>query len=267
MDAQRLLVLAAAVAAAPVLAQPAVIAGQPPESPAGLVISADQPGGQFVYDDQRAGENLSAPRDATLQTIRFWGGSESSLGGDTNTLGFRLSIYGVDQSTGTLSLLDQRRIARGFAHPVQTADQMGSFGADVFRYEIDLGNSPVQLTGQNEYVVSIAAITFVPPRQARESWAWATAAGDSEVHLDLFDNAGLVPTQIGVNGLALELIGEMAAPDCIADVNQDGSLTPTDFTAWISAYSAGDLRADQNQDGAVTPTDFTAWVTNYNAGC
>jgi len=267
MDAQRILALAAAFAAAPILAQPVVIAGQPPESPADLVISADVPGGSFVYDDQRAGENLATPRDATLQRIRFWGGSESSLGGDTNTLGFRLSIYGVDQTTGALSLIDQRRIARGFASPVQTADQMGDFGAQVFQYEIDLGNSPIQLIGQNEYVVSIAAIAFVPPRQARESWAWTTAAGDNEIHLDLFDGAGLLPTQSTVNGLAVELIGEMAAPECIADVNQDGSLTPTDFTAWISAYNTGDPRADQNQDGEITPTDFTAWISNFNAGC
>jgi len=84
MDAQRILALAAAFAAAPILAQPVVIAGQPPESPADLVISADVPGGSFVYDDQRAGENLATPRDATLQRIRFWGGSESSLGGDTS---------------------------------------------------------------------------------------------------------------------------------------------------------------------------------------
>ena len=116
-------------------------------------------------------------------------------------------------------------------------------------------------------MVSIAAIAFVPPRQARESWAWTTAAGDNEIHLDLFDGAGLLPTQSTVNGLAVELIGEMAAPECIADVNQDGSLTPTDFTAWISAYNTGDPRADQNQDGEITPTDFTAWISNFNAGC
>jgi hypothetical protein len=267
MDAQRILVLAAAIAAAPALAQPVVITGQTPENPADTVISADLPGGTFVYDDQRAGETVVAPRDATVQTIRFWGGSETSFGNDSNTLGFRLSVFDLDESTGALSLVDKRRVARGFATPIQTANQMGDFGAQIFEYEIDLDDSPIQLDGGHPYVVSIAAITFVPPREARESWAWATATGDDEILLDLFDGAGLLPTQNVASGLALELVGEMQAPECVADVNQDGALTPTDFSAWISAYNTGDMRADQNLDGDITPTDFSAWIANYNAGC
>ena len=58
-----------------------------------------------------------------------------------------------------------------------------------------------------------------------------------------------------------------AANDCVADVNGDGSLSPTDFTAWINAYNNGSAGCDQNADGACTPTDFTAWITNYNNGC
>ncbi|GAB5497479.1 MAG: hypothetical protein Phyf2KO_25590 [Phycisphaerales bacterium] len=55
---------------------------------------------------------------------------------------------------------------------------------------------------------------------------------------------------------------------CPADTNIDGQVTPTDFTAWVSAYNAGDADiADQNGDGVVTPTDFTAWINNYNTGC
>lgn len=60
---------------------------------------------------------------------------------------------------------------------------------------------------------------------------------------------------------------EYQGQSCHADVNRDGSLTPTDFTAWIDAYNLGDNRADQNRDGDNTPTDFTAWIANYNAGC
>ncbi|GAB5495876.1 MAG: hypothetical protein Phyf2KO_09560 [Phycisphaerales bacterium] len=54
---------------------------------------------------------------------------------------------------------------------------------------------------------------------------------------------------------------------CIADVNGDGQLSPTDFTAWIAAFNTNDPSADQNGDGQITPTDFTAWIANYNAGC
>ncbi|GAB5496539.1 MAG: hypothetical protein Phyf2KO_16190 [Phycisphaerales bacterium] len=266
MDAPRLAFLALGLAAAPVAAQPVVIAGQSPETPASSVISADEPGGSFVYDDQRAGETLVPARKASAERIRFWGGSESSLEDDTNTLGFRVSIYDLDQNTGALSLVTQRRVSRGFVSPTDTSQTMGDMDAKVFSYEFDLGEA-IGLDGQNEYVVSVSAITFVPPRDSRESWTWATASGDGVIHLDLFDGQGLAPASGVANGLAVELIGQMEAPECLADVNQDGSLTPADFTAWISAYTSGDMRADQNSDGAITPSDFTAWVTNFNAGC
>jgi hypothetical protein len=53
----------------------------------------------------------------------------------------------------------------------------------------------------------------------------------------------------------------------IADVNQDGFVTPTDFTAWIQAFNNNDPSADQNLDGQITPTDFTAWISNFNSVC
>ncbi|GAB5497559.1 MAG: hypothetical protein Phyf2KO_26390 [Phycisphaerales bacterium] len=55
--------------------------------------------------------------------------------------------------------------------------------------------------------------------------------------------------------------------DCVADVNNDGMLTPTDFTAWINAFNNNLPECDQNSDGSCTPTDFTAWIANFNAGC
>jgi hypothetical protein len=56
-------------------------------------------------------------------------------------------------------------------------------------------------------------------------------------------------------------------PICVADVNGDGMLSPTDFTAWIGAFNTMSTGCDQNGDGLCTPTDFTAWIANYNAGC
>jgi len=54
---------------------------------------------------------------------------------------------------------------------------------------------------------------------------------------------------------------------CIADVNLDGIVDPSDFSAWIAAFNAGSVLADQNLSGDVTPTDFSAWIANFNAGC
>lgn len=55
--------------------------------------------------------------------------------------------------------------------------------------------------------------------------------------------------------------------NCVADVNGDGMLTPTDFTAWIDAFNNNLPQCDQNGDGSCTPTDFTAWIDNFNTGC
>lgn len=55
--------------------------------------------------------------------------------------------------------------------------------------------------------------------------------------------------------------------NCVADTNGDGTLGPTDFTAWLDAYNNSLPACDQNGDGSCTPADFTAWITNYNAGC
>ena len=51
-----------------------------------------------------------------------------------------------------------------------------------------------------------------------------------------------------------------------ADANNDGSVDPSDFTAWVAAYNQGTPFADANNDGLVDPSDFTAWVAAYNQG-
>ncbi|PHQ78076.1 MAG: hypothetical protein COB69_10765 [Phycisphaera sp.] len=71
-------------------------------------------------------------------------------------------------------------------------------------------------------------------------------------------------------GATYELTGGFwtaAAPSRLcADQNEDGFVTPTDFTAWIANFNTNDLRADTNQDGTVSPTDFTAWIAAFNQG-
>lgn len=60
---------------------------------------------------------------------------------------------------------------------------------------------------------------------------------------------------------------EFQGLSCLADVNRDGELSGSDFSAWINAFQSQDPAADQNRDGEVTPGDFTAWVNNFNEGC
>ena len=59
---------------------------------------------------------------------------------------------------------------------------------------------------------------------------------------------------------------------CPADVNNDGSASPADFTAWLGCFNdPGSApycdRADVNDDGNLDPADFTAWLAAFNNGC
>lgn len=72
--------------------------------------------------------------------------------------------------------------------------------------------------------------------------------------------------EAGVDAIEIIVPGDCTS-DCVADVNGDGMLSATDFTAWINAFNADAPECDQNNDGDCTPTDFTAWINNYNAGC
>lgn len=264
MDVRRILALSIVCASAPALAQD-VIAGHSPEAAAMAAISAEEPGGAYIYDDQKVGENLTLERTGVVERVRFWGGSETALQNDLNTMGFRLQVY--EQNGSGLTLLHDRRFGRGYANPAESASTFGTDDARMFAYEIDLASDPIELAGGQSYVVSVSAMHFVPPREGRESWSWASAGGDGAVFVDLYDGIGLAEGDVGVTGLAIELIGEMEAPACLADVNGDGALSPADFSAWVSAYNTQSPQADQNSDGMISPADFSAWVANYNAGC
>jgi len=102
--------------------------------------------------------------------------------------------------------------------------------------------------------------------QSEDRLAWFT--GDAPRWNDVAGdvNQGPMPGQYRMNGYFVEY--NLAAPcACPADVNGDGMVTPTDFTAWINAFNNNLPECDQNGDGACTPTDFTAWIANFNAGC
>ncbi len=73
--------------------------------------------------------------------------------------------------------------------------------------------------------------------------------------------------ECGVDAISFESFDCTQDNECLADVNGDGAVTPTDFTAWVGAFNSNAPECDQNGDGMCTPTDFTAWVGNYNAGC
>ncbi len=60
---------------------------------------------------------------------------------------------------------------------------------------------------------------------------------------------------------------EVQGPDCVADTNGDGMLSPADFNGWIIAFNTQSPACDQNGDGLCTPADFNGWIINFNNGC
>lgn len=75
-----------------------------------------------------------------------------------------------------------------------------------------------------------------------------------------------LPGAIALSDLTINVTMQVVSP-CLADVNGDGNLDPSDFSAWINAFNQNAPGCDQNSDGTCTPADFTAWINNYNAGC
>ncbi len=81
------------------------------------------------------------------------------------------------------------------------------------------------------------------------------------------DNSPGNVLECAADAITFESFGCSQTPDCPADTNGDGALSPADFTAWVAAFNANSAACDQNADSLCTPADFTAWVANYNAGC
>ena len=63
------------------------------------------------------------------------------------------------------------------------------------------------------------------------------------------------------------VVSDCDTPDCPADTNGDGLLTPADFNSWIVAFNSQAPECDQNGDGLCNPADFNSWIVNFNAGC
>jgi predicted outer membrane repeat protein len=81
------------------------------------------------------------------------------------------------------------------------------------------------------------------------------------------DDMGTPDTGLGDAPIVDLGVYEFLGTSCLADVNGDGAVTPTDFSAWINAFNNNLPECDQNGDGTCTPTDFSAWINNFNNGC
>ncbi|MEL6499469.1 MAG: GC-type dockerin domain-anchored protein [Planctomycetota bacterium] len=132
---------------------------------------------------------------------------------------------------------------------------------DVVLYRDDAGNlttlpfyEGVTMDFNPSAVVDEAAITSVGVMDMNDSGLAALVIARS--------SGPWIPPEETANALV-----DIFAPECPADANGDGELSPGDFNAWIIAFNSRSPGCDQNGDGECNPADFNAWILNFNAGC
>jgi hypothetical protein len=131
----------------------------------------------------------------------------------------------------------------------------GIIGESIFFFSDSLGFVELLTRGDPLLGSTISDLGFVSENVSGEESNGLSDTGLVAFSFSLTD---------GRTGIAV--IDPFTQP-CLADVNGDGSVTPTDFTAWINAFNNSLPECDQNGDGSCTATDFTAWIANFNAGC
>ncbi len=72
---------------------------------------------------------------------------------------------------------------------------------------------------------------------------------------------------VGMQGYALVVTGEIDTNVCQADFNDDGNVNTQDVIAFLNAWNAQDTSADINGDGLINTQDVTAFLNIWNAGC
>ncbi|HED53845.1 MAG TPA: hypothetical protein ENJ00_06555 [Phycisphaerales bacterium] len=105
-----------------------------------------------------------------------------------------------------------------------------------------------------------------------DRWTVLHIAGDKP---DTMDHRNLV--RLG-DGWAI--VGGMTSPQhatatcwmltiepCRADLDEDGDTDGDDFQLWLDAFNAGEPAADQNNDGNITPADYSAFLAGARRGC
>ena len=78
----------------------------------------------------------------------------------------------------------------------------------------------------------------------------------------LIGTLGAAPNGNNGAGESYVVFGRNVSPCGLADVNLDGMLDGSDFSAWITAFNTQGPGCDQNGDGMCLGDDFSAWLSN-----
>lgn len=262
--------LASLITACPALAQPADLDVDETQSSIFLEITLDTPLGSQTDDDTAAIDgtvtleldDYDNPTTVTLIDYNFTSGSlnfvfnYSFLGSVTASatglsLGLPAGAMPASGPVDALGMFTVDNVPNEVTGIVDVAGT-GTIGALVGSSTVDLSTvaqDPISVSGSINVASDTITLNISVPLEGTDT------DPDTGVTVLFSGTASVVAT------------GPVPAGECVADVNGDGMLTPTDFTAWINAFNNNLPRCDQNADAACTPTDFTAWINNFNAGC
>ena len=207
-------------------------------------------------------DSYSLPTTITLHEYNLTSGNLSyffdysflgSISADASGLSLSMPagaspVSGVVQPDGSFTVDNVPNETTGLVMITGT----GVVGSAVNGTTIDLSTlaqDPIQISGVVSPVAGVVTLTVALPL------AGSGTDPDTGTTVTFSGSAAVVAT------------GQAPEPDCVADTNDDGVLTPADFTAWIAAFNAQSPACDQNGDSLCTPADFTAWIANFNAGC
>ena len=246
-----------------------------------------------VFDDGTGpalyvgGQQFSVPGDTRTDTIAKWDGTAwSFLGpGIQNSIVQCMVVY--DDGSGPALFVGGSFLAEPPGQPgrmiskwdgTSWSDPVPDPSNTVFDMHVgDTGDGPVLYASGSFDNVGGAPTRFLAGWDG-SSWQTFDGANDIVWTPHVHDDGSGPALYAGGN--FAEIGGVMASrvarfscsTPCPADVNDDGTASPADFTAWLGCFSNPTSapfcdRADVNMSGAVDPADFTAWLAAFSAGC
>lgn len=189
------------------LASADVLFSQPNDRPAEPSFFSDAVSGQFF--SQRIADNFSLSADSTIDSLRWWGGSQNFAFADlTNMESWTVEIFSADAAGGVGDLAFSATYFIGSARggslemTVNPTGDLNLTGGQVFEHEAQTGGLSLDA---GDYWFSVGA-TLVQP--FGDGWVWAgSTVGDLVNATDFFDGSGFVVFDPTFNDLAFEIEG------------------------------------------------------------
>lgn len=210
MKYQILIAAAAIVTAGGIAGASEVIYSQPQQGGTAAGISLTQGGNQFAFADRRRADNFILGTEADIDSVRFWGGTESDFFGPaniSNVTAFNIRFY-ADNAGIPGGIVADYTVPLAATNPTLiTGQSVGFLNASMYQFEMSLA-SVVNLNPDTQYWISVAAALSQPVGFNAEGWQWASSpVGDGIMAQDNLNGNGFFVNTNIQRDAAFELIG------------------------------------------------------------